>query len=141
MRHLMAILLLAVLVWECSHQAEPIHYGQDQCAFCKMTIEDPKFGAEIMTSKGRTYKFDAIECLVSGLPDYSNVNVILVTPFDKVGTLVPIDSVVFLKSESIKSPMGGGLAAFLSKEKGAELASDGNNQWLNWNEVKSRSWQ
>ena len=44
---------------------EEINYGVDACAYCKMNIVDPKFGAELITKKGRVYKFDAIECMVN----------------------------------------------------------------------------
>ena len=39
-------------------EAEPIKLNSDGCEFCKMKISDGKFGAEIITAKGRIYKFD-----------------------------------------------------------------------------------
>lgn len=136
MKGLSLSLFIGLFVWGCGRGAEPIHYGEDQCAFCKMTIEDPKFGAEIITSKGRVYKFDAIECLVSALPGYKDASAILVTPFDKVSTLTPVDSVAFLQSDRIRSPMGGGLAAFIDKNSGQAYLD--SLQWLTWSEVKSK---
>ena len=37
----------------CSAGPEPIRYGQDNCHHCKMTLTDKRFGAEIVTQKGK----------------------------------------------------------------------------------------
>ncbi len=44
--------------------AEPIKLNTDGCEFCKMKIADGKFGAEIITAKGRIYKFDDMHCII-----------------------------------------------------------------------------
>ena len=51
-----AIIIPVVLVGfltGCSTEPLPIRYGQDNCDFCKMTISDHRFGAEIVTKKGK----------------------------------------------------------------------------------------
>ncbi|MDX1911017.1 MAG: hypothetical protein SFV22_06010, partial [Saprospiraceae bacterium] len=48
----------------CSTGPEPIRYGQDNCHACKMTLTDRRFGAEIVTKKGKVYKFDDLNCLM-----------------------------------------------------------------------------
>lgn len=135
MRVVVVTCLLCFIVLSCTPEPEAIHYGKDQCAFCKMTIEDPKYGAELMTAKGRIYKYDAIECLLSDLKNHDELGTILVTPFDQVRTLVVADSLSYLKSEEIKSPMGAGLAAFVDASSAREIAEDG--VWMNWGEVKT----
>ena len=37
----------------CNPKPEKITFGKDNCAECKMTIMDPKFGGEIVTKKGK----------------------------------------------------------------------------------------
>jgi len=44
---------------------DAIVYDADACAYCRMQISDPRFGAALVTVKGRTLKFDSIECLVA----------------------------------------------------------------------------
>ncbi|MCX8489678.1 MAG: hypothetical protein ORN54_01270 [Cyclobacteriaceae bacterium] len=44
-----SILLLFI---SCSTEPEPLVYGTDICHFCKMTLMDKKFGAELVTKKG-----------------------------------------------------------------------------------------
>lgn len=117
-----AILMLGfvILAVSCVQQSpEAIRYGEDQCAHCRMTVSDMRFGTQIFTKKGRTYHFDDLKCMVgfvqSGnisqeqvagyyLPDYSNEN-----------KLFPAETMFLLKSESLKSPMRGDIAAFASQ--------------------------
>jgi copper chaperone NosL len=58
-----SVALIAFLLIGCNPKAEKINLGKDQCAECKMTIVDPKFGAEIVTKKGKVYKFDDTHCI------------------------------------------------------------------------------
>ncbi|HEU5219058.1 MAG TPA: hypothetical protein VFU23_10390 [Gemmatimonadales bacterium] len=56
----------ALLVAACAAGGpRPIAYGKEACAFCRMTVSDPRFGAELVTTRGRVYTFDSIECLAS----------------------------------------------------------------------------
>ncbi|MFL5807903.1 MAG: hypothetical protein ACJ749_00200, partial [Flavisolibacter sp.] len=57
-----AILVLALN--SCSTKPQPFAYGKDVCDDCSMTIMDPKFGGEIITKKGKVFKFDDAHCLV-----------------------------------------------------------------------------
>ena len=56
---------LALLLLACNSGPQAISYGKDACSYCKMTIVEKPFGCEIVTSKGKVAKFDAIECLVA----------------------------------------------------------------------------
>lgn len=127
---LLMSLVIMVLAMGCKPQPEDIHYGEDQCAFCKMNIADPKFGGELVTDKGRVYKFDAVECMIHFQEGHDEkFFYTLVTPYERPGTLMNSDSVVFVISDTIKSPMGANLAALV---KGP--AQPGNG--LSWEEMK-----
>ncbi|HSN59587.1 MAG TPA: hypothetical protein VLR49_01530, partial [Ferruginibacter sp.] len=45
--------LLTVTLSSCSTDPQPLRIGQDNCDFCKMTISDKRFGAEVVTKKGK----------------------------------------------------------------------------------------
>ena len=47
----------------------PLAYGEENCTECWMTLEDDRYGAELLTRTGRAYPFDSIECLVAFLAD------------------------------------------------------------------------
>lgn len=45
----------------------PLAFGQDECAFCRMTIDDAHLAAEFVASDGRVHKFGEPGCLVTWL--------------------------------------------------------------------------
>ena len=67
------IFITFIFLFSCSKDSEPINYGTDQCDHCRMTIMDKKFGAEILTKKGKAVKFDALECMINYLLE-NNIN-------------------------------------------------------------------
>ena len=120
----------------CKAEMEPINFGKDQCVYCKMTIADPKFGAELITEKGRVLKYDAAECLINHLqeveaPKYQQL---LVVAFDDPKNLYPVDSLHFITSPIYRSPMGAHLAAF------SKLTSlnDSADATMNWEQLQKK---
>ena len=65
---IVAIMMVALLS-ACSRAPEPVQYGKDACAHCRMTIMDKRFAAEIITAKGKVFKFDAAECMADFLKE------------------------------------------------------------------------
>ncbi len=61
----LSILILLLIVTNCSVSPKAIDYGNDGCHFCKMTIVDKLHAAEVVTNKGKVYKFDATECMIN----------------------------------------------------------------------------
>lgn len=124
-----AVVALAMglfLLGSCTPTPQPIVPGKDACAECKMTIADPKFGGEILTKKGRVYKFDDAHCLAGFLKqrkvELPDIHRTLVVQFDHPATFLNIQSAEFVISSQFKSPMGGNAAAFPGKAA-AEAAS------------------
>jgi copper chaperone NosL len=120
-RHLkqLALISLTVLLLACQSKPEPINFGEDYCDYCKMSIVDPKYGAELVTDKGRIYKFDAVECMIPFIHENGEMtfSLQLVVAFDEPKKLFPIDQVVFAHSKIYQSPMGANVAAFVDKSK------------------------
>lgn len=81
--------------------------------YCKMTISNPQYGAEMITDRGRVLKYDALECMINYInkdqPLYSQLYAI---PYDQPGKLHPVDSLQYVISSEYRSPMGANLAAF-----------------------------
>ena len=50
-------------ITSCTTKPQPIKMG-DACDFCIMGVADNRFGAELITKKGKIYKFDDIHCLI-----------------------------------------------------------------------------
>ena len=109
-------LLIIFFLLSCSNNPEPIAYGKDSCDFCRMVIVDNKFGCEIFTKKGRTYKFDAIEFLVNYLRtkknDTADIKSKTVTDYSNPIVTINAEKAFYLSSENIPSPMAANISAY-----------------------------
>lgn len=107
---------LLLLFSSCSKSSDPLAIGKDNCAYCKMTIADPRFGAEIVTRKGRVFKFDDIQCMTafrgqSGTAENEKA-LLYYTDFCGNHNLIEAKKCLFLKGSDIKCPMQGQVIAF-----------------------------
>ncbi len=113
-------IVLLFLLNSCNTGPEPIIVGKDHCDYCKMPYSDNRFGAEVITDKGKVYKFDDEHCLKSFLKEAANnkdkSNSVYFADFSGDHSLVPAKASFFLKSDSLRSPMGGNVAAFANKD-------------------------
>jgi len=132
-----SLAFIAFLLMGCNPKAEKINLGKDQCAECKMTIVDPKFGAEIVTKKGKVYKFDDTHCIAVFLErrgvELSNIHQTLFVQYNAPGEFVKVKSAEFVVSSQFKSPMGGNAAAFKNateaNKKSAEIEGSRVTNW------------
>lgn len=112
------VLLFGIL--SCNSGPQPIKIGTDACDYCKMTIADRNFGAEIITDKGKVYKFDDTHCLAAFRKENIDSNIIkqvYFVNFLNPHNFIDANHVFLLKTPELHSPMGGNTAAFDSKEK------------------------
>jgi len=131
---------LGILVFTaCTPQPQAIEYGADYCDNCRMTIVDQKHAAELVTTKGRAYKFDAIECMVDYIQQSDKVDfaLILVNDFTQSSQLVDAKECQFLISPNIPSPMGGFLSAFHSAEEAKRWQAEKEGKLYNWEELQA----
>ena len=105
---------------------QDIAVGKDQCDNCKMTISEPKYATQLITEKGRLYKFDDISCLT----DYETSNTesttnakTYVADFPS-GKFIERSTATFIKGGDIKSPMGGNTQAFQDKAAAEKAATE-----------------
>lgn len=123
------LILLLIIVAGCSSGPQPINYGNELCHHCKMTISDSRFGSELVTDKGKAFKYDAIECMLMDLPNHSGETYTLyVSDFLNPGKLIPAKSATFLISQEIPSPMGVFVSGYGSEEdaRGQQQQFGGN---------------
>lgn len=132
------ILLLTVLV-SCSSQPEPINYGHDECEFCRMQIIDNRYGSEIVTDKGKVFKFDEVGCmieyaLVQNLIGDANQK-FLVTDFAAPETFIDATDAFFVQNDNFRSPMGSNVMAFDSEISRQKFTAESGGSLLNWVDV------
>ncbi len=132
------VFLLLIMLVSCTPKPEPIDYGKDVCDFCKMNITDNKFAAELITHKGKVFKFDAIECLFNYKKNYlqeSQVHSEYVNDFSMPGELIDLTKAYFLKSEVFRSPMGLNVLSFESKDSLEKIKMQNGGTELSYQEV------
>ena len=126
----------------CKVEPEPLQYGKDGCHACKMTLMDNKFGAEIVTTKGKIYKFDDVNCMLnffnSGQVSNEDMKDILIVDFSRSKKLIDARNALYVKSESIKSPMASNVAAFESNEDLKKMNADWKGIILSWVELQTQ---
>lgn len=136
--------LMMFSLTSCNTEPTPLKIGVDHCDFCKMTISDNKFGAELITKKGKIFKFDDSHCVVSYLSlleksgSAEDVGAIYFTNYSGDHELINSNKAVFLQSDALKSPMGGNIAAFASKSELDAVKNRIGGTELNWEQVKPK---
>jgi len=138
LKHYLIVTLLLIL-FSCNVSPKPIDYGNDGCHFCKMTIVDKLHAAEIVTKKGKVYKFDATECMVNFIKEFdtSKIELYLSNNYNEKGALIDATQATFLISENIPSPMGAFLSAFKNKTQALQMQSKKGGELYSWEELIS----
>ena len=104
-----------------------------------MTIVDKQHGAEAVSTKGKVFKYDAIECMIRYLNENKHRKYahILVNDYNQAGILVNAVESTFLISPAIPSPMGAYLSAFSDSEEAKALQNVKGGETYNWTEIQS----
>lgn len=133
--------IVFILFSSCTPEAEKINYGEDGCHFCQMSIVDPRYGAELVTTKGKVFKFDAVECLIN----YINKNNIqdidiaftLVNSYSEPESLNDAKSCTYLISKKMPSPMGMYITPFINSDSAISYQKKNSGTLLTWLELNN----
>lgn len=124
------------ILFSCNPKPEPINYGKDNCAECKMTIMDHKFGGEIVSKKGKIFKFDDAHCMAAFMDrrgiELSNIHKTLLLDYNSKDKFLNVDTAVFVLSSKLKSPMGSNAAAFSNKADAEKKATEVDGKVTDW---------
>lgn len=139
MKKIFLLLSLLWLISSCTPTPEPIEYGADMCDFCKMSIVDAQHGAELVSTKGKVFKFDAIECLIGYSKEKKDTKYSfeLVNDYSSPKELIDASEGVFLISKNLSSPMGANLTAFGNKKNAEEMLKVKGGKLFTWPELKN----
>jgi copper chaperone NosL len=129
------ILLIPILFISCNAQPDPIDYGHDDCSYCKMTIVDKAHSAQLVTKKGKQYKYDAIECMVRNVlavPELSVKSKMYVANYKNPGKIIDAKKASYIISPKIKSPMGANLSAVHDVKEANNLVKINGGNTYTW---------
>ena len=130
--------LLFILMVSCAPQGvEPIKLNTDGCEFCKMKIADGKFGAEIITAKGRIYKFDDMHCMINYHKENNTTQIqsFFIHDYNQDNTLIAAESAYYVKGGEINSPMRGNIIAVQTVEEATQMAEKFKANPISWSEI------
>jgi copper chaperone NosL len=136
---LMLMFVILAAFSSCSRQYEPIDYGKESCAHCKMTIMDDRFAAELVDAKGRAFKFDDVICMKQFISEQNKEgdNLLYVEDFLKnAAGVIDAGSAVYLQHEFFASPMNGNYAAFKTIADAQALKDSLGINTMKWEELK-----
>lgn len=131
------ILLLFVAASCVNYNQVPIKYNADTCNNCKMTISDEKFCAQAISTKGRAFKFDDIQCMVQFVdaqPD-TKMAAYYVHSFTGGDVFLDADKAFFIKGGEIRTPMNGGMIAIPSRQEAQTLATEYDATVVSWKTI------
>ncbi len=137
---LLSVLLCALSMLACGSSPRELVRGEDTCRYCRMTIDDVRFGALVETSRGKLETFDSIECLasfVAALPATEAPRAVWVADFDHAGRWLRADSALYVQHGRIASPMGRELLAVDGTRARAEVTQQHGGTVLTWREVSA----
>lgn len=104
-----------------------------------MTISEVKFGAEIVTKKGKVHKFDAAECMMNSLSTgkvkRDDAGGFYVIDAANPKNLTDATKASYLISDKFPSPMGADLSAFADKTKAEEYQKQFGGEIKTWDEL------
>lgn len=130
---------LMILLSSCSRAYEPIDYGKEACAHCKMTIVDDRFASELVDEKGKAFKFDDVICMKQFMTEHRKTgkNLVFVEDYlKKDAGAIDAENSVYLHHEFFSSPMNGDYAAFSSEADAQGLKDSLGINTMKWENIK-----
>jgi copper chaperone NosL len=120
-----------------STEPKPIKLNSDTCDFCKMTISNAKFASELITEKGRIYKFDDASCMIQYVKDNSDLtnSKLFLNSYTDDNLFIPVEKGFYLFGGTISAPMGGKVAAFETDQKAISWQTKLGAKKITWEEI------
>ncbi|SRX72851.1 nitrous oxide reductase accessory protein NosL [Aequorivita antarctica] len=140
MKHFIFLGIITTLLVSCNVSPQHIEYGTDACHYCNMAIVDRQHASQLVTTKGKAFKYDATECMIHSLQDElkdTEIALYLTADFNQPGQLMDATMASYLVSDQVASPMGANLSAF-ENEKAARTAKEKfTGEVFSWEEIQN----
>jgi copper chaperone NosL len=131
--------MTAVVVSACAIEPQTVHLGSEECAHCRMVITEPQFAAQALNSKGKAFKFDAVECLASwvasGEGSELELHSLWVADHEEPSRWLRVEEARFLRSDAVHTPMGAGVVALRDERAAREHLEARGGELLHWSGV------
>ena len=114
-----AIVMFVLVLASCGNaKLEPVAIEEsDMCNFCRMSISEKRYAAELIDKDGEVFKFDDIGCMANFIKQKKpEVRASFVMDYDHREWLKG-EEAFYVRSPQFKTPMSGGIAAFKDESK------------------------
>lgn len=122
-----AVLFVALVTAGCSAKADgppAIQVDRTACVHCTMLVSDERFAAAYETAAGESRVFDDIGCLLDAVRHEPQAETLRFWFHDAhTSEWIRGAEAVFVKSDRIKTPMGGGIVAYRESQDAAAIRS------------------
>ena len=138
MKYKFFTLIGAFLLFSCnSKNPQPVKLNTDNCDFCKMTIANAPFATQLITDKGRCYKFDDVSCMIQYQKENETANnaTLYVANFANEKQFILAEKAFYLEEGTISSPMQGNTIALSNEQERATYQKKFNAQVTTWNKM------
>src|SRR6056297_1715657 len=136
-KKILYVVVSAVLFTACiSKEPQEVRLHTDECEYCKMVISDRQFASQIVSDKGKGYKFDSVECMAAFAiqqKDMTEQSAFYVADYQNPDEWIPLEKAEIYQSEEVRSPMG--LSFFAVKEGTNVQAVHDDAEQKNWSET------
>jgi copper chaperone NosL len=145
-----AAVLLMIVISACGQVSGGERYAAEKqaakfaadggtCAYCDGEIPEERFGGELVTLSGETYRFMSVECLAgfvaSGRVDPDRIRSLRVVDYNDGERLIDAETALYVRSEQRKSPNGLNLLASDSEKIAHNLHFFFGGERMSWPQV------
>lgn len=118
---------------------EPITFHKDACDHCRMSISDGRFACELVTQKGRVYKFDDLLCMLkfSSAQAEGNIKKYYIGHYLQKDVFLDATTAWYVRDKRLKSPMNGNAVACATREEATTIAAQYQTAPLSWQDLVS----
>lgn len=120
----------------------PLAFGAEPCTHCHMTLADPRYAGQLVTTTGKVLPFDDVGCLATfvatGGIAGEDIHSVWFHDFAQPDSLLDGRAAVFLQHDSIRTPMDYGIVALRRGAAADSLAAATGGRLLTWDQVLER---
>lgn len=105
------------------------------CSFCRMAVSEVRYAAEIVDRDENVYKFDDIGCMLRFLKQRQPPGAATFVHDYKGAGWIKAPEALYVRAESIPTPMGGHTVAFRQRLAAEEQAPKWQGVVLSWEKL------
>ena len=123
MRIIPVTVLLLMMTGCRSGPLQPLEIeSHDMCSSCRMAISQKQFAAQIFDAEENVFKFDDLDCMLRFLNQREMKPATVFVADYETREWINGASALFVRTDKVATPMGGGLLAFSDRARADQAA-------------------